>query len=222
MSLYTSLSPVRLSLKECAAAAHDPIYPFRYESILTDTYYRHAYTYIHNTTISPETALYVAQHCLLDSRRKRRADSESAALTAGTRICSEGIIQHYIEKTGHMSVLSLRHDASIVHVSSLHISFSLSVCVCFAQSHLFCCLCDVNALTDTILCRAAEMDARRRGEVGVMSHYFANSASNAGRVNIPERARAARLAVLRSNVNLFDTVGGIPHGFGAAAIPAPS
>ena len=65
------------------------------------------------------------------------------------------------------------------------------------------------------------MDARRRGEAGVMSHYLAGATSNAGGGNIPERARAARLAVLRSNVNLFGTVSGF-HGIGAAAIPTPS
>ena len=61
--------------------------------------------------------------------------------------------------------------------------------------------------------RAAEEDARRRGERDLMSHYYDNNRSTEGENgestlmtratanNIPARARAARLAVLQSHLN---------------------
>lgn len=61
--------------------------------------------------------------------------------------------------------------------------------------------------------RAAEEDARRRGERDLMSHYHDTNRSiegdngentlmaRASTNNIPARARAARLAVLQSHLN---------------------
>ena len=118
---------------------HVPI-PARYESILTAAYDGHTHTC--TTRQFPDTVLSVAQHCLLDSRQKRRADSESAALTAGTRICSE--------REGSMEECSDNKSAGIgvslvpnmMHRSHVHRPH-IFLCVCMLRNRMYPSVCVV-------------------------------------------------------------------------------